>query len=113
MTDAPVRAKLAKIIPRLGTDHAGEVVATVEAMKRTLAAGGLDLHDLAAWIGDAGADVDPVLEDIEFALSHCAALNAIEIDFLTNVRRWVRYGGELSVKQRAWLGRIAARFEGE
>jgi hypothetical protein len=41
-------AKLALIIPRLGSDHDGEVVATARAISRTLTAAGLDWHDLAA-----------------------------------------------------------------
>jgi hypothetical protein len=40
-------AKLALIIPRLGSDHDGEVVATARAIGRTLTAAGLDWHDLA------------------------------------------------------------------
>ena len=41
-------AKLALLIPRLASDQDGEVVATARAIIRTLAARGLDLHDLAA-----------------------------------------------------------------
>ena len=39
--------RIAKLVRLLGSDKAGEVVAAVGALKRTLAAGGLDLHDLA------------------------------------------------------------------
>jgi hypothetical protein len=45
-----VRDKLFKLIPRLASDQSGEVVATVAAMRRVLAASTLDLHDLAAAI---------------------------------------------------------------
>ena len=44
---APIAPKLARLIPRLGSDHDGEIVATVRAIRRTLAAERLDLHDLA------------------------------------------------------------------
>jgi hypothetical protein len=44
-------AMLGKLIPRLGTNHAGEVVATTEAIKRTLASDGADLHDLCSMLG--------------------------------------------------------------
>jgi hypothetical protein len=44
-------AMLSKLIPRLATNHAGEVIATAEAIKRTLAGGGADLHDLCAALG--------------------------------------------------------------
>jgi len=47
--------KLAKIIPRLATEHEGEVVATVGAINRTLAAAGLDWHVVAKIIEEAGA----------------------------------------------------------
>lgn len=39
-------AKLAKVLPRLATDSDGEVIATVAAVKRVLASGGHDIHDL-------------------------------------------------------------------
>jgi hypothetical protein len=38
---------LARLIPRLGSPHDGEVVATARAIGRTLHSNGLDLHDLA------------------------------------------------------------------
>lgn len=38
--------KIGKLIPRLASDHAGEVTATVAAMQRTLASAGASLHDL-------------------------------------------------------------------
>jgi hypothetical protein len=40
--------KVLKMIPRLASDHDGEVVATVAAIRRTLEGAGLSLHDLAA-----------------------------------------------------------------
>lgn len=54
MIPAEVAAKLAKIIPRLATEHEGEVVATVGAISRTLAAAGLDWHAVAKIIEDSG-----------------------------------------------------------
>ena len=47
-------AKLAKIIPRLATEHEGEVLATVGAISRTLVVAGLDWHDIAKVIEEAG-----------------------------------------------------------
>ncbi len=43
-----IPAKIALILPRLATDHVGELVATRDALVRCLGAAGLDLHDLAA-----------------------------------------------------------------
>ena len=48
MIPAEVAAKLAKILPRLGSEHEGEILATVAGIGRTLAAAGLDWHALAA-----------------------------------------------------------------
>jgi hypothetical protein len=44
---APVADRLSKLIPRLATDHDGEVVATVRAISRTLKSAGLDFHALS------------------------------------------------------------------
>jgi hypothetical protein len=41
---------VAKIIPRLGSDHDGEVLASVAAIRRLLRTEHLDLHDLAVLI---------------------------------------------------------------
>lgn len=43
----PVADMLAKLLPRLASDQDGEVVATANAIRRTLGSAGLDLHDLA------------------------------------------------------------------
>lgn len=45
-----VAGRLALIIPRLASNHDGEVVATARAIGRTLNAAGLDWHDVAAAI---------------------------------------------------------------
>jgi hypothetical protein len=44
---APILPRLALLIPRLSTEHDGEVVATVRAIGRTLKGASLDFHDLA------------------------------------------------------------------
>lgn len=44
--------KISKLIPRLGSDHEGEIVNTVRAIERTLDSQGLTLHDLAEAIGE-------------------------------------------------------------
>ena len=43
-------SKLGLLIPRLGSNADGEVLATVAAIRRVLAGAGLDLHDLAAGV---------------------------------------------------------------
>lgn len=47
MIPAAIAPKLAKLLPLLGSDNDGEVISTVRAIRRTLSAAGLDLHDLA------------------------------------------------------------------
>jgi hypothetical protein len=49
-----VAQRLSLLIPRLASDHDGEVVATVRAMQRTLEAARADLHDLAAVVRACG-----------------------------------------------------------
>lgn len=43
-----ITGKLEKLIPRLGTDADGEIIATVRAIGRALQSNGCDWHDLAA-----------------------------------------------------------------
>ena len=42
--------KVADLIRRLGSNHDGEIVATVASLKRTLQSNGRDLHSIAATI---------------------------------------------------------------
>src|ERR1700730_4655430 len=44
----PVADRLARILPRLGSDFDGEVVASARAIGRVLQSAGLDFHDLTA-----------------------------------------------------------------
>jgi hypothetical protein len=51
---APIAGKLAKLIRLFGSNRPGEVVATVEALNRTLQTIGADFHDIANRIEDSG-----------------------------------------------------------
>lgn len=55
MVPREIAAKLAKIIPRLATEHEGEVVNAVGAISRILVGAGLDWHVLAKVIEEAGS----------------------------------------------------------
>ncbi len=44
---ATIADRLGKLLPRLASEHDGEIIATVDAIRRTLTGAGLDLHDLA------------------------------------------------------------------
>lgn len=52
----PVITKIAKLIPRLASDHDGEVVATARAMMRALRSAGHDLHDLVTTLEQPGGE---------------------------------------------------------
>jgi hypothetical protein len=45
--DDATQARLTKLLPMLGSDQQGEILAAVSRIKATLAGAGLDLHDLA------------------------------------------------------------------
>jgi hypothetical protein len=53
-------AKVAKLVRLLASDRDGEVLATVAALKRTLAASGADLNDLADVFVAGGRPLPPV-----------------------------------------------------
>lgn len=53
--------KLRKLLPMLASDHAGEVVATVAAIMRTLESAGACLHDLVALIDKPPRVVEKVV----------------------------------------------------
>ena len=58
---AGIAERLGKLIPRLASDHDGEVTATVSAISKTLQGAGLDWHDLAKRVADPSyADVTAV-----------------------------------------------------
>jgi hypothetical protein len=53
------RKRLNPLLSRLASDHPGEVIATVKAIKRTLASVGCDLHDLADVLYQAPLEPSP------------------------------------------------------
>ena len=57
-----VTDRIAKLIPRLASNHDGEVIATVAAIRRTLDGAGLDLHDLAECIGMVGIPMPHIVD---------------------------------------------------
>lgn len=50
-------ARVAKLLPRLGTDQQGEVAAVAAALTRVLHSGGCDLHDLAQHVAEGPREV--------------------------------------------------------
>lgn len=119
---APALPMLSKLIPRLATDHDGEVVATVRAIQRTLKAAGLDFHDLASALAKptrpTWAEEDPAStkaatwqETARWCASRLKRLNPREAEFVCNMQhRASTSAAALSPKQAAWLDTIAAKL---
>lgn len=124
--------QVTKLLPRLASDHDGEVVATVRAIGRSLQAAGYDFHTLAAAVdapstlsatrlpnghSDAGFNSNGHLSS-KYASQlarWCIAsargqLEPREIDFLHNL---VEKGFAPTLKQSKWLQAIAARLRRE
>lgn len=126
MTELPpdLTARLPKLLPRLASNHDGEVVATVAAITRTLEAGGHDLHDLAAHLTepsrivivhrDRPTDAPPpdASDTIAWCLNEGAErMSEWEDSFVRSLARQVAGGRPPSPKQAAVLDDIAARIK--
>jgi hypothetical protein len=95
---------VSKLIPRLASDHDGEVVATARAIGRVLKAAGRDWHDLASAIQPIATDWRSIAR---FCANHQDRLSPREIDFIVSI---ARQNWELSEKQEKWLRDIASRL---
>lgn len=124
---APIAPKIAKLIPRLATDHDGEVVATVRAIERTLKNAGLDFHNLAFAIEAPPAEKivfvyrDPpkqeaVLDTRAAVAAWCRdndpdVLSTKETAFVADMAECLILDGEPTEKQEAWLRAIFAKLK--
>jgi hypothetical protein len=99
---------LSKLIPRLGSNHDGEVVATVRAIERVLKSAGRDLHDLAACLGGPAQDAD-WRQNVRFCFDNADLLSERELDFIANIARGAR---RPTVRQLGWLHDIVDRLRG-
>lgn len=104
-----VAAKLRLLIPRLASDAEGEVLATVAAIRRQLAAAGLDLHDLAVKLT---ADHRPRRTSAQGVIPAELALECLrsglpwrrhEAEFLGNMAALRAGWSLLSPRQAKWL----------
>jgi hypothetical protein len=105
---ATITPTLGKLIPLLGSDKSGEVVATAAAIGRVLEANGLDWHSLAAAVA-------PMVDEdwrntLAYCSRHAAQLSAKENDFLKTLTHW---RGEPSERQLDWLEGIAAKLRSQ
>ena len=98
-----IPAQVAKLIPRLASDHGGEVVATARAIARTLKAAGLDFHELASAI-DKPAEVRTVVQYRERYPDRKISWG--------DIARWCRDNdkGRLTIKERGFVADMAARL---
>ena len=118
--------RLAKLLPRLASNHDGEVVATAAAIARTLEASGRDLHDLAEHVAAPSRTVivyrdrpndaasappaDPA-ETITWCLDAGAErMSEWEITFVRSLGQQIVRGKPPSPKQIAVLDDIAAQL---
>jgi len=115
---ARINPLIAKLLPRLASNHDGEVVATARAIGRLLRADGLDLHDLATAIAP------PSVPRLGSSRRHCRApecrtmareclrhtslLRPREYEFLLDISRYQT----LTPKQAQWLADIHQRVTG-
>ena len=115
-------SKLAKLLPRLASPHDDEVLAAVNAIRRTLDRAEMDLHDLAARLcapepvqpraqPKRQAQPEPAPEDAEDLLAQATwlrdhirdDLTPKQASFVISAIRMLRAGQSLSEKQRGWL----------
>lgn len=105
---AAIAPTLGKLIRRLGSDHDGEIVATVYAIRRKLELEGRDLHDLANQIT---ARMGPPVTDWRAMTRYCAErqdqLTMRELNFIISIARW---RCPLTNKQSQWLTAIYERL---
>lgn len=111
---ATVAPKISKLIPRLASEHDGEVLATVSALRRTLEAAGLDLLDLAKALG---TPVPPTVQPRSWAeiAAWCrnhgqTSLSLKEFVFVSDMAHRFSRGSQPTEKQTAWLMAIYAKL---
>jgi hypothetical protein len=109
--------KVAAIIPRLGSNHEGEIVAAARALERTLASANQGFSDLANTILPPSPVTQPLKKsapDWRQTARWCAAygvgvLNERELEFVDDLAR-SRGFRSLSPRQEAWLTSIMSKL---
>lgn len=125
MTTMIPHQRIAKIIPRLATNHDGELIASVKAIERILQQTGHDWYALADLIENGEKPLQAVftstssrpwrhLPDAWRAhllsqVMSCPGLSEWESDFIANVSRQFHHGFCLSEKQIEIIDRLATR----
>lgn len=105
---AIIAPTIGKLIPRLASEHDGEIVATAKAIERVLKSCGFDWHDLAAAVSQPATQPS---SDWRRTACYCAGqasrLSNRELDFIASLAQW---RGEPTEKQQKWLRDIAERL---
>jgi hypothetical protein len=116
LSTAVFPAKIARLVPLLGSNRDGEIIATVHAIGRSLKSAGRDWHDLAAAIEtnttsrlSAAAAHRDWRGDLKFCAQTFDRLNERERDFVASLVSSTAWR-EPTEKQLKWLGDIAARL---
>jgi hypothetical protein len=117
---APITDKIGKLIPMLGSDRDGEVVAAVRALGRTLASIGADWHELAKALAaepktvvvyrDAPAHDETWLIIAEYCRDNDKGrLTPKERSFVRDMTFRLVNGGQPTERQAGWLRAIYAK----
>jgi hypothetical protein len=118
---AIVAPKLSKLIPLLGSDQPGEVVAAATAIHGLLKKAGCDFHDLVAIIEKPSPAArsrtdfhEPDRPEIhvmaEFCCRHMAILKDKERLFVQQMQRNAALGWRISERQEKWLADIYTKL---
>lgn len=116
MANLGLAPKLTKMLPLLGSDKPGEVLASVAAIARLLNGAGLDWHDLAALV-QHGFDTPAKPQATGLRWQDLARdllargnmmLRDAERDFLESMAHWPTAPSE---KQTEWLQNISERVQ--
>jgi hypothetical protein len=102
------------MIPLLGSDQPGEVVAAATAIHRTLQSAGCDFHDLVAVIESPPPAARPrsdfhepesteIQVMAEFCCRHMPILKDKERQFVQQMHRNTALGWRITEKQEKWL----------
>lgn len=128
MFSETTRKRLQQLIPRLASDHDGEVVVAVRAIQRVMANEGRDLHDLAraavteptivyqtvyrerAPTPGSSAEPSEWLRKATECVAAVGSLTPREAEFVQDMAVRLRHQRAPTEKQAAWLDAIYHRI---
>jgi hypothetical protein len=113
-TFADIAPRIAKLLRLLASDKPGELVASVQALRRVLGSANLDLHDLANVVEFAARREAPQVAsataDVREMIKCCREcsdlLSEKELAFVRSMAKW---HGQPTERQMAWLPSLYER----